>query len=230
MASKSLLIADDDVELCELLAQFLQAEGFAVSCVHNGAEAIATLQRNTYSLLLLDVMMPVMDGFDVLRSVRKNSNLPVLMLTAKGDEIDRIVGLELGADDYLAKPFNPRELLARVRAILRRSTQSGQSGETLSVGKLVLNGATRQVRYAESVLELTSAEFALLAVLMAQAGHVVSRDELSQRGLGRGLLPYDRSVDVHIGKLRKKLAAIDPQRDWIVAVRGLGYQLLQLVE
>lgn len=228
MDERSILIADDDEELCELLQTYLQQEGFRVSSVFTGTDALSAVVDGSFDLLVLDVMLPRLDGFEVLRELRRHSSLPVLMLTAKGDEIDRIVGLELGADDYLAKPCNPRELLARVRAILRRTDTAATPGDRLRVGTLSLNGAAREVCCADQALELTSAEFALLRVLMQRAGQVVGRDVLSRLGLGRALLPYDRSVDVHISNLRKKLAAADAGRDWVSAVRGQGYQLLEL--
>lgn len=221
-----ILLVDDDVELCELLQTYLSVEGFKLQCVHAGDAALAELEKAPYELLILDVMMPGMDGFEVLRNLRQRHSLPVLMLTAKGDEVDRIVGLELGADDYLAKPFNPRELLARLRAILRRVQARPNPSDELEVGALLVNTATRSVTYESAAVELTSAEFALLVVLMEWAGQVVSREDLSSQGLGRKLLPYDRSVDVHIGKLRRKLSAADDTREWIAAVRGRGYQLL----
>ena len=230
MSPPEVLIADDDRELCELLQSYLEAEGFAVRCVFTGAQALGSLRQDACDLLILDVMLPELDGFSALRRLREFNAVPVLMLTAKGDEIDRIVGLELGADDYLAKPCNPRELLARVRAILRRTGPDarprGAAEGTLRVGPLAMQSAARRLSHAGRVLELTSAEFDLMAVLMRQAGQVVNREQLSREALGREPAAYDRSVDVHISNLRRKLAEADAGREWIVAVRGKGYQLL----
>ncbi|MEH6551865.1 MAG: response regulator transcription factor [Pseudomonadales bacterium] len=222
-----LLIADDDVGLCTLLTTYLEGENFTVDSVYSGTAALEQVRQREYSLMILDIMLPGLNGLDVLRGLREHSDLPVLMLTAKGDDIDRIVGLELGADDYLPKPCNPRELLARIRAILRRAVDDPRANDSasLQVGSLTLSPTSRQVNLNDVALDLTSVEFAVLCCLMRQSGQIVGRDELSVQGLGRKLMPYDRSIDVHISKLRKKIAAIDDSQ-WIVAVRSQGYQLV----
>ena len=219
----TVLIIDDDQELCALLKEYLSLQGFAVSAVHDGAEAVNHLAGNHYDVLVLDIMLPGMQGLDVLRKLREFSNTPVLMLTAKGEDTDRIVGLELGADDYLPKPCNPRELSARLRAILRRTGEQFQPAAELAIGKCVINSADRSAHFGNKALQLTSAEFNLLQLLMARAGSVVDKETLSQEALGRPLSAYDRSIDVHISKIRKKLAAAGGNK-LIVSVRGLGYQ------
>jgi two-component system response regulator CpxR len=179
--------------------------------------------------VVLDVMLPGLSGFEVLRQIRKESSVPVLMLTARGDEVDRIVGLEIGADDYLPKPFNPRELIARIRAIQRRSERQPQAGaetaqrQRITVGDVELDKGTRAVRRGEEQVELTAVEFSLLEVLLEQAGQIVNRAELVKGVLGRSLSPYDRSIDVHISSLRKKLGHTVDDRERIKTVRGIGY-------
>jgi len=223
----SVLIIDDDRELCALLEEYLTLQDFEVATIYDGAEAVSHLADHRYSVLVLDVMLPGMQGFDVLRKLREFSQAPVLMLTARGEDTDRIVGLELGADDYLPKPCNPRELAARLRAILRR-TESDRSGERegsaeLRVGATVLNSANRSATHDGQQLQLTTAEFNLLQLLLGRAGKVVAKEVLSQEGLGRPLSIYDRSIDVHISKIRRKLADAGG-KNLIVSVRGLGYQ------
>ena len=221
----SILIIDDDQELCALLAEFLALEGFSVSCIHDGADSIELCRAESFSAIVLDVMLPRIQGFDVLRRLREFSETPVIMLTARGDATDRIVGLEMGADDYLPKPCNPRELAARLRAVLRRSEQrrSEPTRGLLECGDLRLNPADRRVHFADEELKLTTAEFNVLAVLMERAGTVVDKETLSQQALGRALTAYDRSIDVHISNLRKKIP--QQQRELIMSVRGVGYQL-----
>ncbi len=223
--NNTVLIIDDDRELCTLLAQYLELQGLQVNCVHDGAEAISHLRQQEYDTLVLDVMLPGMMGLDVLRKLREFTDTPVLMLTARGEDTDRIVGLEMGADDYLPKPCNPRELAARLRAILRRSqpTDTGDSKTGVSVGSTILNSANRTATHKDIALNLTSAEFNLLIILLQHAGRVVDKDTLSQEGLGRPLSAYDRSIDVHVSKIRRKLAGAGGN-DLIVSVRGLGYQ------
>ena len=221
-----ILIVDDDVELCSMIAEYLRREGFQVEAVHNGERGLERALSRSHDLLLLDVMLPGMNGFDLLRQLRASSDLRVLLLTARGDDVDRIVGLEIGADDYLPKPFNPRELLARVRAILRRP-QNGkgglEAGERLAVGDVELDlGSRTTVRNGEPV-ELTSVEFSLLEALLRSAGKIVSREELAQKVLGRNLNLFDRSIDVHISKLRKKLGEMVRGAERIKTVRGAGY-------
>jgi len=225
--SAKILIIDDDRELCTLLAEFLQLEGFSTSAIHDGAAAVAHCRRQAYDAIVLDIMLPGLQGLEVLASLRKFTATPILMLTARGEDTDRIVGLEMGADDYLPKPCNPRELAARLRAILRRSGKqsTGQPGaeKELLVGNTRLNPAERSAFHAGHDLNLTSAEFNVLGVLLAAAGTVVDKETLCQLALGRDLTAYDRSIDVHISKLRKKLANAGGD-NLIVSVRGSGYQ------
>ena len=225
MAHEILLI-DDDRELCSLLADFLQLEGFAVSAVHDGADAIELCKGKAFDAIVLDVMLPRVQGFDVLRRLREFSGTPVIMLTARGEDTDRIVGLEMGADDYLPKPCNPRELAARLRAVLRRSDTSRHATSTLlEIDTLILNTADRSVRHESAEIRLTTAEFNVLEVLMRHAGDVVNKEMLSQQALGRALTAYDRSIDVHVSNLRKKLPVAD--REIIKNIRGVGYQLIR---
>lgn len=223
MTTHSVLIIDDDRELCGLLADFLELEGFSASAIHDGAEAIEALKGQEYDAIVLDVMLPRIQGFDVLRKLREFSSTPVIMLTARGEDTDRIVGLEMGADDYLPKPCNPRELAARLRAILRRTEKATESPSTqLEVDALRASTTERRVEYAGQELKLTTSEFNVLLVLMQHAGEVVNKEMICQQALGRALTPYDRSVDVHVSNLRKKLG----DADLIKNVRGVGYQLV----
>jgi DNA-binding response OmpR family regulator len=219
------LIIDDDRELCELLTDFLALEGFAGTAVHDGREAVRHCRSHQYDVIILDIMLPGLQGLDVLRRLREFNDTPILMLTARGEDTDRIVGLEMGADDYLPKPCNPRELAARLRAILRRYDQRRHPEEPamLQVGQTRLDSSRRCATHGEHTLGLTGAEFNLLRVLLVHAGEVVSKDTLCEEALGRPLSAYDRSVDVHISKLRKKLAAAGADNP-IVSVRGAGYQ------
>jgi DNA-binding response OmpR family regulator len=219
------LIVDDDVELTELVSEYLGGEGFEVEAVHDGNEGLKRALSGDHILAVLDIMLPGMNGLDVLRNLRKQSRIPVLILTARGDDVDRIVGLEIGADDYLPKPFNPRELMARVRAILRRShgDQQAAAGEKVAVGDVELDPASRVVRRAGDPVELTSVEFALLEALMRAAGQVVTREQLAQNVLGRRFMPYDRSIDVHVSKLRRKLGDQSADAERIKTIRGVGY-------
>lgn len=219
------LIVDDDKELTELVSEYLGGEGFEVEAVHEGNEGLKRSLSGEHVLVVLDIMLPGMNGLDVLRNIRKQSRVPVLILTARGDDVDRIVGLEIGADDYLPKPFNPRELMARVRAILRRShaEPQGAAGEKVTVGDVELDPASRVVRRAGDPVELTSVEFALLEALMRAAGQVVTRETLAQNVLGRRFMPYDRSIDVHVSKLRRKLGDQSPEAERIKTIRGVGY-------
>lgn len=222
------LVVDDDVELCDLVKEFLQPEGLQVEAVHNGNRGLERALSGEHALVVLDVMLPGMNGLDVLRKLRATSTVPVLLLTARGQDVDRIVGLELGADDYLPKPFNPRELVARIRAILRR-TKGGEGGErqapqtSVRVGDVELNPATRTVLRGGEAVDLTAVEFNLLDVLLREAGRVVTRDELAKIALGRLFSPYDRSIDMHISKLRKKLGEDGKGGERIKTVRGVGY-------
>lgn len=225
----SILIIDDDIELCELLYDYLSSEGFQVESVNNGELGASQALAGDYSLVVLDVMLPGMNGFDVLRKIRETSKLPVIMLTARGDDVDRIVGLELGADDYLPKPFNPRELVARIRAVQRRSaaqekqTAPDRDNKELQVGDVRLCPTQRSVQRDGEPVDLTSVEFTLLEVLLRQAGEVISREDLVQKALGRRLSAYDRSIDVHISALRKKLGKEYGNRERIKTIRGIGY-------
>jgi DNA-binding response OmpR family regulator len=220
-----ILIIDDDRELCALLTDFLLLEGFRCKSLHDGRKAVEHCRHQQYSAIVLDIMLPGLQGLEVLRELRRFSTTPILMLTARGDDTDRIVGLEMGADDYLPKPCNPRELAARLRAILRRADTGDRRDplQPLQVGLTELDPALRSATYGGKELGLTSAEFNVLRALMEKAGSVVDKDMLSQRALGRPLSAYDRSIDVHVSKIRKKLAARGADQ-LIVSVRGLGYQ------
>jgi two-component system response regulator CpxR len=220
-----ILIADDDRELAALLADYLRHEGFAVETVHDGVAAIARLNDPALrpELLILDVMMPGRDGLETLRELRARHQLPVIMLSARGEPVDRVIGLELGADDYVSKPCLPRELLARVRARLR---PTAAIPEALSIGELRLEPAARRASLADQDLDLTGAEFSLLLALALRAGQVVDKALLTREGLGREIERFDRSVDVHISRLRKKLAEVSAQAPGIESVRGIGYQLI----
>jgi DNA-binding response OmpR family regulator len=223
--SATVLIIDDDKELCALLSDFLQLEGFRASAVHDGAEAVEHCRHHQYDAIVLDVMLPGLQGLDVLRKLREFSTTPILMLTARGEDTDRILGLEMGADDYLPKPCNPRELAARLRAILRRFQGAGddKTPSELVVGQTRINPADRSASFGGVDLQLTSAEFNVLQTLLREAGKVVDKETLSQQALGRPLSAYDRSIDVHVSKIRKKLAEHGGDK-LIVSVRGIGYQ------
>jgi two-component system response regulator CpxR len=217
-----ILLVDDDAELCGLLREFLQREGFTVSCEHEGNRGLARAQEPGVDLVVLDVMLPGIDGFEILRRLRTQSKVPVIMLTARGEDVDRIVGLELGADDYLPKPFNPRELAARIRAILRRYEPHPAEGPgRVEVNGIALDPGTREVLARGKQVELTTFEFDILEMLMRSAGRVLSRDALMEKFFNRKATPYDRSIDMHISHLRKKLEAGDAL---IKTIRGVGYQ------
>lgn len=220
-----ILIIDDDVALCDLVAEYLEPLGFGVEAVHQGNAGVERALSGGHSLVVLDVMLPGLNGFEVLRQIRLHSQIPVLMLTARGDDIDRIVGLEIGADDYLPKPFNPRELAARISAILRRAQPDKSHGEsrTVAVGDVEIESGARVVRRGGVVVDLTSVEYDLLERLMRSAGRIVTREELSKDVLGRNSSPYDRSIDMHISNLRKKLAPKVGRVERIKTVRGVGY-------
>lgn len=224
-----ILVIDDDVELCELLTTYLEPEGFEVSVSHDGNAGVEHAMKEDPQIIVLDVMLPGMNGFEVLRQIRIESSTPVLMLTARGDDVDRIVGLEMGADDYLPKPFNPRELVARIRAILRRSTQdsrqlsAGGQWQPIVIGDVQLDPGTRVVHRDNERIELTAVEFNLLEILMHAAGSVVTRENLVKSVLSRDLSPYDRSIDVHVSNLRRKLGHQCDGVERIKTVRGAGY-------
>ena len=221
--TQTLLIADDDMELCELLREYLVQEGFEVRLAFDGEQALAESRRPGLDAMVLDIMMPRMNGIDVLRNLRKESGLPVIMLTARGDDLDRIIGLEMGADDYLAKPANPRELLARIRAILRRSNMHSTSA-VLEVEDLVLNQARRELRLDGQLKELTSTEFSILRLLLQRSGEVVEKKDLYLAALGREPVAYDRSIDMHVSNLRRKLGPAKDGSERIETIRGFGYQ------
>lgn len=224
-----LLLVDDDRGLCELLAEYLRGAGFDVDAVHDADAGVSRAVSGAYAIAVLDVMLPGVDGFEVLRRIRARSRISVLMLTARGEEVDRIVGLEIGADDYLPKPFNPRELAARLHAILRRARAAAAPGaaaacaERIAVDDVELDAAARSVRCAGRAIELTGAEFGLLELLLRSAGRVVSREELSSRVLGRPAQPFDRSVDMHVSKIRRKLGPRPDAGERIRSIRGAGY-------
>lgn len=224
-----LLLVDDDLELNRLLSTYLSQEGFEVTAVMDGASAVKEASLHDYALIVLDVMMPGMNGIEALSRIRMNSSVPVLMLTARGDDIDRIMGLEMGADDYVPKPCLPRELVARIRAILRRTAPAGNatSHEPLHIGELSLWPEKRLATWQQQALDLTSTEFSLLLVLAQQAGKVVSKNDLSELGIGRPLTRYDRSIDVHMSSIRHKLGNLPDGRSCIQTVRGIGYQLIR---
>ncbi len=225
---------DDDVKLTALVAEYLEREGMEVEVVHDGAQGLERARATTPALLILDVMLPGLSGLDVLRELRAGNDaaarLPVLMLTARGDELDKVLGLELGADDYLPKPFSSRELAARLRALLRRSHLEATTAATapgddriVRVGDVELDAPARQVRRANEVLTLTAGEFDMLELLLRHAGEVVTRETISEKALGRRLLPQDRSIDVHMSNLRRKLGSDAAHSERIKAVRGVGY-------
>lgn len=232
LSSQRILLIDDDHELSQLVNDYLTLDGFSLDIAADGISGLQMAQSGLYQLILLDVMLPGLDGLSLLRQLRQSSYCPVLMLTARGDDIDRIVGLELGADDYLAKPFNPRELSARVRAILRRvelaQQQSSQpvASAILELNQVHLNRQNRQVSCQGQPVVLTATEFQLLDYLMSHAGQVITKEDLSKAVLGRALQQYDRSLDMHISNIRKKLASGDPAEK-IQTLRGSGYLFLE---
>ena len=224
-----ILLADDDIELSGMLVDYFTDEGFDVDVAYDGVTALNKISANRYNLLILDVMMPHRNGFDVLRELRMRPLLPVLMLTARGNDIDSIVGLELGADDYLAKPSNPRVMVARIRAILRRAEIQGDrrngsdEPDKIMLDDLVMHTGSRTITCGNNPVFVTSTEFSLLDVLLREAGNVVSKADLSERALGRKLSRYDRSLDVHVSSLRKKLGPMPDGQERIKTVRGVGY-------
>jgi DNA-binding response OmpR family regulator len=220
------LIVDDDVDLCKLLAERLKTEGFTIEAVHDGSRGLERALSREHALVILDLMLPGLGGLDVLRRLRARSRIPVLILTARGEDVERILGLEIGADDYLPKPFNPRELIARVRAILRRTAYTGPEAGPLTVGDIRLDPALREAWLNEVCLDLTSVEFTLLETLLRNAGQVLTRERLTEVVLGRNLGPFDRVIDVHISNLRKKLRSL-PESERIKAVRGSGYLFVE---
>ena len=228
-----ILLVDDDRELTSLLQELLDLEGFEVIVAHDGEQALAMLDASI-DLLLLDVMMPKKNGIDTLKELRQHHQTPVIMLTARGSELDRVLGLELGADDYLPKPFNDRELVARIRAILRRSSwneqqQNGDNGAPiLQVARLQLNPGRQEASFDGQPLELTGTEFTLLYLLAQHLGQVVSREHLSQEVLGKRLTPFDRAIDMHISNLRRKLPERQDGQPWFKTLRGRGYLMVSV--
>lgn len=224
-----LLLVDDDQELSAMLREYLEQEGFAVTLVHDGENGSREALSGRHDLAVLDVMMPLMSGVEVLGRIRAQSDMPVIMLTAKGDDVDRIVGLEMGADDYVPKPCTPRELAARIRAVLRRFQARDEGDDSLSqpilAGPLKLFPQLRTAEWKTLPLELTSTEFNLLALLARHAGKAVSKGELSEQGLGRPLSRFDRSIDVHMSRIRHKLGQRADGQNWIQTIRNQGYQL-----
>lgn len=226
---EKILVIDDDAALCELLTEYLASEGFLVESSHNGEEGLETAYRGGHDLVVLDVMLPRINGFEILKNLRSRSGIPVIMLTARGEDVDRIVGLEIGADDYMPKPFNPRELVARIRAVLRRVHQEREAmaaqitPEKLKVGDVEMHLNTRLVFLSGESVNLTAMEFSLLEVLLRKAGRFVSRDELIRSVLGRNPYPYDRSIDVHVSRLRKKLGHRVNGAERIKTIRNIGY-------
>ena len=216
------LIVDDDVQLCRLLTERLTSEGFTIEIVNDGIRGLDRALSMEHALVVLDLMLPGMTGLEVLRRLRARSPVPVLILTARGEDIDRILGLEIGADDYVPKPFNPRELIARIRAILRRSSRVPATPDPVVMGDLRLDPQAREVWLNDVALNLTSVEFALLEALLRDAGRVLSREQLTESVLGRKLGPFDRVIDVHVSNVRKKLGASE-HRPRIKSVRGSGY-------
>ncbi|SBS33095.1 Transcriptional regulatory protein YycF [Marinomonas aquimarina] len=220
-----MLLADDDARLSDLVKEYFDGEGYEVTHAWNGQEALDYMEQDRPDIVILDVMMPVLDGFETLKQIRNKSAIPVIMLTAKGDDIDRILGLEMGADDYLSKPFNPRELLARIKAILRRSSQEREDDpmSDLHLSDVLLRRRDRTVYLHNDAIELTTSEYSLLECMMMVPGQVMTKQELSEKALGRKLTMYDRSLDMHISNLRKKVGNFENGEPRIKTVRGVGY-------
>jgi two-component system response regulator CpxR len=219
----TILLADDDIELCELLKEYLTQEGFDVRIAHDGEQALRESKRPGLDAMVLDIMMPLRNGIEVLKDLRRDSDLPVVMLTARGDDLDRILGLELGADDYLPKPCNPRELVARLRAVLRRSGGQAYTGN-IHLDDLELSPGNRELKKNGLKVELTSTEFSVLQTLMQRPGAIISKRDLYLSALGREPVRYDRSIDMHVSNLRRKLGADEAGEARIETIRGIGYQ------
>jgi two-component system response regulator CpxR len=223
MEMARVLIIDDDVALCRLLAERLSSEDFSIEAIHNGQRGLERVLSQDYALVILDLMLPGMKGLDVLRHVRERSAVPVLILTARGEDVDRILGLEIGADDYLPKPFNPRELIARIHAILRRTHYAKKATGPLVVDDIRLDRTAREAWVNKKLIDLTSVEFSLLETLLDHAGQVVTREQLTEVVLGRKLGPFDRVIDVHVSNVRRKLIHASDAAERIKAIRGSGY-------
>lgn len=225
-----ILLIDDDSQLVALLSEYLTRDGFTVDTVRDGASGVTEALSGQYAIAILDVMMPRVNGLDVLRAIRRESTLPVLMLTARGDDADRVTGLELGADDYVTKPCTPRELAARIRAILRRTTPGSAPGRAvgaMTCGALTLWPERRRAEWVGEPLVLTSTEFSVLELLLRHAGRPVSKSDLSEHALGRPFTRHDRSIDVHVSSVRRKLGLLADGRSRIQAIHGQGYQFLK---
>lgn len=227
--NEQILLVDDDIELVEMIRDYLKQEGYEVGTVHDGESGVREALSGDYAIAVLDVMMPGMSGINALRQIRSESSIPVIMLTARGDDADRILGLELGADDYVPKPCTPRELTARIRAILKRTGPAKEAGalQAIKVGALEIWPEKRKAEWDGKSIELTSTEFNLLEVLARHAGQIVSKEELSRQGLGRPLMRFDRSIDVHVSSLRQKLAVLPDGRSCIQTVIRKGYMLIK---
>jgi len=221
-----ILLIDDDEALCELLTEYLVGEGFGVESAHTGPGGVAKALSEAWDVIVLDVMLPGMNGFDVLKRIQAQSDAPVLMLTARGEDTDTVLGLELGADDYVAKPCSPRVLVARLRNLLRRKVDASPASGERQVGDLLYDTTQRRVRVADRDIELTGAEFNLLVLLLEHAGELVSKEVLAKRGLGRALQAYDRRIETHMAQIRKKLGPLPDGAPRIKTVRGAGYQYL----
>jgi two-component system response regulator CpxR len=222
----NILLVDDDRELGTMLAEFLAPDHFDVIACLSGEDGLQALGDKEFDLLILDIMLPGMNGIDVLRQVRQTSDIPVIMLTARGDDVDRILGLEFGADDYLSKPFNPRELLARIKAIMRRSQPGQGRGQRITAGSIELDVRSRSVAADGTPIRLTGTEFELLRCLAESPGETVPKDRLSRQALGRRHMPYDRSIDTHISNVRGKLTEAGVDNPSIQSLRGVGYCLV----
>src|SRR5205809_2148392 len=223
---QQILVIDDDIELCELVAEYLEPDGYKVEAVHDGELGLERALSGDHALAVLDYMLPTMNGFEVLRRIRARSRLPIVMLTARGDDVNRIIGLQMGADDYLPKPFNPLELVARISAVLRRAQTEpvkNQDLEILVLGDIEMDNRTRTVRRANEVVELTVVEYSLLAKFLGAPGRIIEREELVKEVLHRNLSPFDRSIDTHVSILRKKLGHQVNGVERIKTVRGIGY-------
>lgn len=221
--NSNILIVDDDTELTDLLTQYLEPEGFNVVCIHDGENAIKKALNQSFDAIILDVMLPKINGFEVLKAIREHLETPVLMLTARGDDIDRIVGLEIGADDYLPKPCNPRELVARLRAILRRTQKIPVQRPIIEHQNILVDCSKRIATHNGEMMELTNAEFNILEMLIKSPGQAFSKEELTEYALGRKYTAYDRSIDVHISNLRNKLGDNQDGEPLVKTVRGFGY-------
>jgi two-component system, OmpR family, response regulator len=225
-AMTSVLLIDDDTELSKLLEEYLQSEQLTLDSAHDGPSGLEKALSSRHAVVVLDVMLPGMSGLDVLKQLRQKSSVPVLMLTARGSELDRILGLELGADDYLPKPFNPRELVARLRAILRRTSGANAAAHPVHLADVELHPESRSVNCSGKPITLTGAEFDLLYAFLRSPGKIISREDLTQAALGRPMSPMDRSIDVHVSNLRRKLGPYESEQERIKAIRGSGYVYL----